>query len=295
MTTDQSPMQRLQDVATKLSVISRKNSYDPYELFEWPDSLPMTGYWMAPELMTCYGTPVWSELTEQQRLSLSHWESVNFFSLNVHLIRELIGEVADRIYETRFPGLSDFFHDFISEENKHMWFFATFCLRYGGKVYPSGKMFSPANATENVLQDVMVFGRILIAEELCDAFNMRMAEDTRLPALVQQINLVHHRDEARHIAFGRQMMRSLSDQAASIAGEEGLRIVGDYLARYMSVCLQSFYNPAMYADAGIESGRRLRARLLEDPVRRQTHRELMNRTTAFLERLGLVTTNTTAA
>ena len=202
MTTDQSPMQRLQDVAAKLSVISRKNSYDPYELFEWPDSLPTTGYWMAPELMTCYGTPVWSELTEQQRLSLSHWESVNFFSLNVHLIRELIGEVADRIYETRFPGLSDFFHDFISEENKHMWFFATFCLRYGGKVYPSGKMFSPANTTENVLQDVMVFGRILIAEELCDAFNMRMAEDTRLPALVQQINLVHHRDEARHIAFG---------------------------------------------------------------------------------------------
>ena len=138
---------------------------------------------MAPELMTCYGTPVWDEFTEEQRLTLSHWEAVNFFSLNVHLIRELIGEVADRIYATRFPGLSDFFHDFISEENKHMWFFATFCLRYGGKVYPSGKMFSAASADEEVLRDLMVFGRILIAEELCDAFNMKMAEDTRLPAL----------------------------------------------------------------------------------------------------------------
>ena len=179
----QSATQRLQEVAAKLSVISRKNSYDPYELFEWPDSLPGTDYWMAPELMTCYGTPVWDEFTEQQRLTLSQWEAVNFFSLNVHLIRELIGEVADRIYETRFPGLSDFFHDFISEENKHMWFFATFCLRYGGKVYPSGKMFSAASADEDVLRDLMVFGRILIAEELCDAFNMKMAEDTRLPAL----------------------------------------------------------------------------------------------------------------
>ena len=99
---------------------------------------------MAPELMTCYGTSIWDGFTEQQRLTLSQWEAVNFFSLNVHLIRELIGEVADRIYETRFPGLSDFFHDFISEENKHMWFFATFCRRYGGKVYPSGKMFSAA-------------------------------------------------------------------------------------------------------------------------------------------------------
>ena len=177
MTTDQSPMQRLQEVAARLSVVSRENSYDPYALFKWPDSLPATDYWMAPELMTCYGTPFWGEYTEEQRLSLSHWESVNFFSLNVHLIRELIGEVADRIYETRFPGLSDFFHDFISEENKHMWFFATFCLRYGGKVYPSTKLFSAASAAENVLRDVMVFGRILIAEELCDAYNMKMGED----------------------------------------------------------------------------------------------------------------------
>lgn len=287
MTTDQSSLQRLQEVAAKLSVISRRNSYDPYQIFEWPDSLPTTDYWMAPELMTCYGTSVWSELTEQQRLTLSRWESVNFFSLNVHLIRDLIGEVSDRIYETRFPGLSDFFHDFISEENKHMWFFATFCLRYGGKVYPTAKAFSSARAEENVLRDIMVFGRILIAEELCDAFNMKMAEDARLPALVQQINLVHHRDESRHIAFGRQMMRNLSDQAASIAGADGLRMTGDYLARYMSVCLQAFYNPAMYADAGIEGGRRLRARLLEDPARKQVHHDLMNRTTVFLKRLGL--------
>ena len=294
MTTDELATERLQEVAAKLSVISRKNSYDPYQLFEWPDSLPETEYWMAPELMTCYGTPIWSDFTEQERLTLSQWESVNFFSLNVHLIRELIGEVSNRIYETRFPGLSDFFHDFISEENKHMWFFATFCLRYGGKVYPSTKLVSAASPAEDVLRDVMVFGRILIAEELCDAFNMRMAEDSRLPALVQQINRVHHRDESRHIAFGRQMMRSLSDRAASTAGEDGMRFAGDYLARYAAVCLQSFYNPAMYADAGIEGGRRLRARLLNDPVRQQTHRELMNRTTVFLERLGLASAETAA-
>lgn len=298
MTTDQEAAARLQEVAARLSVISRQDSYDPYVLFEWPDSLSVTEYWMAPELMTCYGTPVWDELTEEQRLRLSHWEAVNFFSLSVHLIRDLIAEVADRIYATRFPGLSDFFHDFISEENKHMWFFATFCLKYGGKVYPSGKMFSAGGADEadeDVLRDLTVFGRILIAEELCDAYNIKMADDGRLPALVQQINRVHHHDEARHIAFGRQMMRALAERAAATAGQDGLRVVGDYLARYTSVCLQSFYLPAMYTDAGIEGGRRLRARLLEDPAREQTHRDLMSKTTTFLERLGLDSATTAAA
>lgn len=281
-------VRRLQEVADKLHVISRESTYDPYVLFDWPDSLPVEDYWIAPELMTCYGTQVWDEFTDEQKLELSHWESVNFFSLNVHLIRELIGDVADRIYQTRFPGLSEFFHDFLGEENKHMWFFATYCLRYGGKVYPSGKAFSAAEAPEDVLRDLMVFGRILIAEELCDTFNVRMSYDTRLPAVVQQINRVHHKDEARHIAFGRQMMRTLCDRAMSTTGEEGLRFAGDYLTRYMSVCLRSFYNPVMYEDAGIAGGRRIRARLLDDPAREQTHRELMNRTNAFLERIGLV-------
>jgi hypothetical protein len=278
---------RLQEIAERLHVISRESTYDVYELFEWQDSLPTTEYWIAPELMSCYGTPVWDELTEQQKLTLSHWESVNFFSLNVHLIRELIGEVADRIYATRFPGLSEFFHDFIAEENKHMWFFATYCQRYGGKVYQRGQLFSGASAHEEVLRDLMVFGRILIAEELCDFYNVKMQQDARLPALVQQINRVHHSDEARHIAFGRQMMRALCERAASVAGEDGLSVVSSYLARYITVCLQSFYNPKMYEDAGLEGGRQLRVRLLEDAARDQAHREFMSKTTTFLERLGL--------
>jgi hypothetical protein len=290
MSADQDAIQRLQEVAARLSAISRQDSYDPFLLFEWSDSLPVTDYWMAPELMTCYGTQVWDEFTEEQKLTLSRWEAVNFFSLNVHLIRDLIGGVADRIYTTRFPGLADFFHDFISEENKHMWFFATFCLKYGGKVYPSGKTFPAGSADGEVLRDLMVFGRIMIAEELCDAYNIKMAEDTRLPALVQQINRVHHHDEARHIAFGRQMMRALAERAAATAGPDGLRVVGDYLARYEQVCLHAFYNPTVYADAGIKGGRRLRAQLLEDPAREKIHHDLMSKTTTFLERLGLDST-----
>ena len=55
------------------------------------------------------------------------------------------------------------------------------------------------------------------------------------------------------------MMRALAERAAATAGPDGMRVVGDYLARYESVCLHAFYNPTVYADAGIEGGRRLRA------------------------------------
>ena len=138
-----------------------------------------------------------------------------------------------------------------------------------------------------MLRDLMVFGRILISGRAVRRLQHEDGRRQAVAALVQQINRVHHQDEARHIAFGRQMMRALCERAAATAGEDGLRVAGDYLARYTSVCLQSFYSPAVYTDAGIEGGRRLRARLLEDPVREQAHRDLMSKTTTFLERLGL--------
>jgi hypothetical protein len=280
--------QRLEEVAGRLSAISRQNRYNVYEIFEWPATLPTDTYWISPELMTCHGTAVWDELTDEQRIGLSHRESVSFFSLNVHLIRELIAEVVHRIYTTRYPGLSEFFHDFIAEENAHAWFFATFCARYGGKVYATRQVSYGAQPTLDVLRDVGVFGRILIAEELCDFFNTHMASDARLPHIVREVNRVHHEDESRHIAFGRQIMRALADEARERAQDWQLREVRQYLARYITACVRSFYNREAYLDAGIPDAAGFRRRVLADPSRSEAHRAVLGRTVSFLERTGLL-------
>lgn len=280
--------ERLQEVAARLSKVSREQRYDVYQLFDWPESLPAGEYWMSPELTSCYGTELWASLDEQSRVILSQHEMVNFFSVNIHLIRDLIGEVADRIYATRYPGLSEFFHDFIHEENEHMWFFAKFCQLYGGKVYPPRTLASAAPSSQDAIRDLVVFGRILIAEELSDVFNAKMAGDTRLPPIARQINAVHHNDESRHIAFGRQMLRALHEEAAASTSAEEMRAAGEYLGHYVSVCLLSLYNPTMYRDAGLQDARSVRRRLLADPARRAAHHQLMGRTVTFLHRSGVL-------
>lgn len=283
-----SSMQRVSDVASRLSELSRQNRYDPYAAFDWPDSLPAEMYWLSPELMTCHGTSVWDDLSEAARITLSHHEAVSFFSLNVHLIRELIGAVVERIYTTRYPGLSEFFHDFIAEENVHAWFFATFCRRYGGKVYSARLVPGQASATQAAcLRDLAVFGRILIAEELCDHFNVVMAADQQLPAICRQINRMHHQDEARHIAFGRQVVRALTEEALAEEGAEKVHDVGGYLARYVATCIHSFYNREMYSDAGIVKPGAMRRQLLATPGRAAVHRQMMGRTVDFFSRIGV--------
>src|SRR3954453_18913057 len=85
---------RLEEAAGRLSAISRESRYDAFTAFEWPQSLPDDGYWMSPELLSCYDTPIWASLDDERRVRLSQREAVNFFSLNVELIRDLIAEVA---------------------------------------------------------------------------------------------------------------------------------------------------------------------------------------------------------
>ncbi|MEU7996298.1 diiron oxygenase [Micromonospora sp. NPDC049060] len=286
--------ERLTTVAARLSDQARDQRYHVFDIFDWPAELPTDQFWMSPELTTCHGTAVWDRLSDAERVRLTQAEAVNFFSLNVHLIRELIGEVAGRIYDTRYPGLSEFFHDFIHEENEHMWFFAQFCQRYGGKVYKTKRVAGSAIDGGPAIRDLVIFGRILIAEELCDYYNAKMATDGRLPQIAQQINAVHHQDESRHIAFGRQMMRALYEEAKQSATPEELAGAGTYLARYVSSCLRAFYHPEVYADAALPEARRIRAEVLGDQYRQEFHRTVMHKTTRFFDRLGLFTEDTVA-
>ena len=118
----------------RLEAMAESDYYNPYAIFDWPESIPQDQPWMSENLVTAAGTEYWDSFTREQQLALTRCEAVNFFSLNVHGIRELLGEVVMRIHSKPYAGASEFLHHFIGEENEHMWFFAQFCLRYGGKL-----------------------------------------------------------------------------------------------------------------------------------------------------------------
>lgn len=267
----------------KLTDTCKENYYNPYQLFDWSVKLSDDRWWMSPELLSVYDTPLMDELDESQLKKLSKWESINFYSLNVHGIRELLLEVAKRIHVPNFAVISEFFHHYIGEENEHMWFFAKFCLTYGSKIYSTKNVKSTQNneiSTE--IENFMVFARILIFEEIVDYFNVYMGSDRRLPSLIQQINQVHHQDESRHIAFGRQIVAQYHQELRQKLNSEQLMEVENYIKRYIITSVESFYNPAVYKDAGIKEPYQVRRRLLQEPSRQEFHRQYLQRTLKFL-------------
>ncbi|MDQ0585324.1 diiron oxygenase [Streptomyces rishiriensis] len=272
----------------RLEQMAESGYYNPYTAFDWPDTIEADKPWMSESLTTLAGTEMWDELTREQQLALTRYEAINFFSLNIHGIRELLTEVVMRIHERAYAGVSEFLHHFIGEENEHMWFFAQFCLRYGGKLYGAQPKLR-ADSVDHLsppARELVVFARVLIFEEIVDHYNAHMATDETLPHIAREVNRVHHQDESRHVAFGRMIFVNLLDQVTRRDPAE-VPLVAQYLEKYLQYSVATLYNPAAYRDAGIPDALNLRRRALEHPARKAAHDRVLKRTRRFLEKSGV--------
>ena len=286
--TDQHDDQALALALERLTNISIAEAQSPYARFDWPTELSEDAWWMSENLLSVHATRLAESLDESQRKRLGKWESIHFYSLNVHGIRELLSAVVHRIHAPGFEAPSEFFHRFIAEENEHMWFFAQFCLRYGSKVYPDRSMKLGPASEDPEIESFIIFARILIFEELVDHFNVKMGSDPALPPIVQQVNSVHHKDEARHIAAGRQLVKHLYARLAKRLDAAARKQIDLYLRRYIEACLESLYNPTVYRDAGIADPYGFRAQVLADPARRACHQKFLGRTVKFLSKNDII-------
>lgn len=278
----------------RLSQLSRRHQYDPYERFTWPARIDRSQPWCDEDLLTTCGTVLHANLTDAQMVTLSQWECINFFSLNVHGIKGALEFVMRSIYEKRYRDYSEYLHFFVAEENFHMWFFAKFCLDYAGKIYPTMPM-PAAKAGDPVEQDLYMFASTLIFEEYVDYYNHKVGRSTQVPDLVREINQQHHVDESRHISFGREVVKYLYAQllAQDDSGQAVLR-ARRQVQRIFAYFIGLMYNPAVYEDAGLvaasglPNAAALRNQLRNDQARRQFHQQWFRRTADFFVKLGVL-------
>jgi hypothetical protein len=168
-----------------------------------------------------------------------------------------------------------------------MWYFAEFCRRYG-KIYPDRSLKTSA-ITDPLVANVLAFARIQIFEEIVDYFNVALGKNEALHPFIREINTIHHRDESRHIAFGRNIVSVLYEELRAKGSAEAVREVEDYVARYVAVSIQSLYDPQVYRDAELPlNAYALRRSLLADPARKAVHAKILQRPVSFLLKQGIL-------
>lgn len=280
-----------QELERVLDILISKTVEDPYEPLKdltWPDSVPTDRYWMSPALMSIAGTDIEKQLTEERKIELSRWEFINFCSLNVTGIRELLVEMTGRLHTPGFELLSEYLHYLIAEENEHMWYFSKFCLQYAGKIYPD-RALAMSEFKEADISNLMIFSRILIFEEIVDFYNRKMGKDELLPGFVQKINWLHHMDEGRHIKYGRLYIELFYKQLQEKYPSSKLREIERAIKGFMQISVQKLYRREIYVDAGFDEPGKIRKQLLRDPNRAEINRTLMAGTAKFFKKIGLFT------
>ncbi|MGH8488452.1 MAG: diiron oxygenase [Gammaproteobacteria bacterium] len=258
-------------VVSTLCRVSQDQFADPFQALDWPESLDKAQWYFSPELVSIYGMPEYDALPEDQKELLSFYETVNFFSLNIHGEKALIEGLARNLYVRENPAISPYLHHFLDEENKHMIYFGRFCTYYAGKIYPDKKMLFPREYAPGE-EEVLFFIKVMIFEEIVDVYNTSMATDERLVPIAREINRLHHVDESRHLAFGRAIVKWLFEHYSGRWSEATLAAVREYVTGYLLSTWREYYNVDVYRDVGLQDPYGLQERAFARPGAR-VHRK----------------------
>jgi hypothetical protein len=240
----------MKSFTARLCQLSRGRGAHPADSDAWPVALGDELWCFSPEVISLVGTDAFERMSETEKRRLSFFEAINFFSLNVHGERSMIAGLAQRLYATDREPYSAYLHCFLEEENRHSQYFGEFCQRYAGRVYPRRQIVFPRDYAPGE-EDFLFFAKILIFEEIVDYYNTFMSSDDRLHPLVASIHAMHHRDESRHLAFGRRMTTALFESYRETWSPETLARVRAYLASYMVTTLYEYHSFDAYRDAGL--------------------------------------------
>ncbi len=269
-----------------LSEVSEREHIDP-ATFDWPDTVPEDAWYFSPELISIYGTEAWQQLSDAARKRLSFFEAVNFFSMNIHGEKYLISEISKRLFNDEESELSRYLLHFIDEESQHMMYFSGFCRRYAGKIYPDRTIHSPDTQDEQY-DMFLLFARINVFEEIVDHYNKTMAKDDRLLPVVREIHRIHHVEELRHLAFGRNFLKDCLDRHVETWDDARRDDLRAQLSCYLRFVWKQYCNPQAYTDAGIEAAFDVWRAVSQDPLMARHRKAVNEKRLGYLRKLNVL-------
>ncbi|UJR87061.1 diiron oxygenase [Sandaracinus amylolyticus] len=281
-------MTRTDELSRRLIAASRDELYDVYRRFEWTDRLDRDRYAMPPELLTLHGTPIWGDLSDEQRHRLSIAETANLFANTLHGEQALVAGLSERLYGAKLSDeITDYLHHFLDEENKHMVMFGVFCRKYVGRVYPDRSVAFPKMLAPGE-DEIGFYAMAMVVEDFGDFYNVRTMKDDRCDALVREISLQHHMDESRHLAFDRAYLGELTERWLPQWDEAQRAKFAAWLRGFMEANWSLYYNPSAYKDAGIDEPYVARNLAMAHPAQVAHRTRVSAKLVRFFEKIGLL-------
>ncbi|HEY8372465.1 MAG TPA: diiron oxygenase [Pseudonocardiaceae bacterium] len=271
--------------AERLLNSSARNSYDPQVDIDWDAPLLPGTYYLPQHRISLYGTDLWEQLTEEQRIELSKHEVASMASNGIWfevILMQLLTKYTYRRDPTRRHvqyALTE-----VADECRHSIMFARMIEKFGCPAYGPQKLaYQLGKVLTAVGNGPSMFAAILIAEEVLDRLQRESMADESIQPLVRMVNRIHVVEEARHVRFAREEVVRTMRRCGPAARAHHRMITA--LNAYFIV--NSLIHPRVYAAVGLDPVRARKA-ALANPHYQQTLRWAGERIVSFLDEVGLI-------
>ena len=272
-------------LSTRLLGSAAKKSYDPVVDIDWAAPIPDDLYGLSPEWSTLYGTPMWTTLTESQRVTLTIHEYCSISGVGIWFECLLMQLVLKDIYgeDPAQPHVQWALTE-IADECRHSVMFARTAEKFGAPSYqPPASILRLGKAFVKRFDGPAAYAAILVAEEILDIFQRDLMKDERVQPLTRATSQIHVVEEARHMRFAREEIARRTPDLSSWQ----LRWHRAGVASVAAIVADNLVQPEVYASVGLDPKEAKAA------ARANTHytdklRDASSGLVAFLRDVGLI-------
>ena len=278
--------------ADRLLRSSAARSYDPDVDIDWSAPLPADKYYLPEHRVSLYGTPMWQEMTLEQRFELAKHEIISITSYGIfaevalmHLLLKVVtqGDPTSRHAQYALTEVAD--------ECRHSTMFGRGIERAGVGPYLAPKWFRRAlNLTLLLPIGPATYGGTLLVEELLDRLQRETLNDDDMQPHIRMINKIHVLEEARHISFARAELLRMVPKVGRLA----MAVNRVALALTAPLLVGLMIHPDVYRAVGLDPGQARRA-ARTNPHHRESLRWMGERLVGFLAEAGMIRGRLTTA
>ena len=274
-----------EDVSARLLDSVAQLSYDPATDVDWEEPLDPALHGVNPQWCSLYGTELWEEMTDEQRVTLTRHEVCSIMSTGIWF-EMILQQMVLRDQYCKDSSSSDFRFALteIADECRHSMMFARACQTMGIKAYlPNRVSIELGRAFKALASSEAAYGGILVAEEVLDVMQRDWMRGADVLPLVRTTSRIHVVEESRHMTFARQQMRE------RIEGTSRARrkVSGFVIASAAFFIVSNMVNPGVYEAAGLD-----RKRAVGEAAGNEHHHAMMRTSSqhlmAFLRDCGLL-------
>jgi hypothetical protein len=274
-----------ENVPARLLRSSARLSYDPEVDLDW-DAPLVDGLWfMQPERMSLYGTPLWESMDAQQRIEMSRHEVAGIASVGLWFEVILMQLMARQVYDADATAARTHYAlTELGDECRHSVMFGKAIAKCGVPAYgPTRHVHRLGRGFKTLASGVSAYASILVAEEILDRWQRELMKDERVQPVIRMVSRVHVLEEARHMTFAREEVRA----AVPTLSRTALAWHRMITAQTAFMVARALVNPDVYAAVGLDP-REARRQALGNPHYQATMAWMGERVLAFLDEQGLV-------